>query len=439
MTVSSQEWLERAQAVLIDGGSSASRGPRNFKPYPPYMAGAKGSRLTDVEGREYIDWMMAFGALPLGHAHPAVVEAASAAIATGSHLAASTPVEVELAELICQLVPAAEKVRFASTGTEAVMAAVRLARGYTGRRKILKFEGHYNGWADGMLVTTNPQPIATLGHPHSPVGIVDSSGIPPGAVEDTLVVPWNDIDIFRRVMKDKGRDIACVMTEGVMANIGIILPREGYLREVQQICRDHDTLFYLDETCTGFRLAPGGCAELFGLDPDIVTFGKALGMGFPLAAICGRAEIMSGLEWGNVMHFGTMNACRALCAASLAGLRVLSADNNGGFKALRDNGETMAAGLVSLFKLQNRHAVICQSEGPLFQIFFTDSPSIGDYREYCRHVDADKYNRFANLLRDEGVYITPSNTLHSASSTAHTADDITTTVRAFEGTLERLK
>ncbi|MFP6745129.1 MAG: aminotransferase class III-fold pyridoxal phosphate-dependent enzyme [Alphaproteobacteria bacterium] len=267
-------------------------------------------------------------------------------------MAASTPVEVELAELICQLVPVAEKVRFASTGTEAVIAAVRLARGYTGRPKILKFEGHYNGWADGVLVTTNPQPIATLGHPHAPVGIVDSSGIPPGAVQDTLVVPWIDIDIFRRVMKDKGRDIACVMTEGVMANIGIIPPHDGYLREAQLICRDHDALFYLDETCTGFRLAPGGCAELFGLDPDIVTFGKALGVGFPLVAICGRAEIMSGLEWGNVMHFGTMNACRALCAASLAGLRVLSADNNGGFKALRSNGENLTTALVSLFKSQ---------------------------------------------------------------------------------------
>ena len=438
MTVSSEAWLKRAEAVLVDGGSSASRGPRVFKPYPPYIASASGARLTDVEGRKYIDWMMAFGALPLGHGHPAVVEAASAAIATGSHFAASNPIEVELAELICQLVPAADKVRFANTGTEAVMAAVRLARGYTGRRKILKFEGHYNGWADAVLVTTNPQPIATLGHPHSPVGIVDSSGIPPGAVEDTLVIPWNDIDIFRRVMRDKGHEIACVMTEGIMANIGIIPPREGYLQEVQKICRDHDSLFYLDETCTGFRSAPGGCAELFGLTPDIVTFGKALGMGFPLAAICGRAEIMSGLAWGNVMHFGTMNACRALCAASLAGLRVMAADSNSGFKMLRAKGETLTAELVSLFKQQNRHAVICQGEGPLFQIFFTDSASIDDFRDYCRHVDADKYNRFANLLREEGVYITPSNTLHSASSVVHTADDITATIHAFERTLEHL-
>ena len=193
MTTSSQEWLERAQAVLIDGGSSASRGPRVFKPFPPYMASGSGARLTDVEGNEYIDWMMAFGALPLGHAHPVVVEAIIEAAKTGSHFAASIPAEVELAELICELVPAAERVRFSSTGTEAVMAAIRLARGYTGRKTILKFEGHYNGWSDAMLVTTNPQPVDTLGHPHSPVGIVDSSGIPAGAVEDTLVIPWNDI------------------------------------------------------------------------------------------------------------------------------------------------------------------------------------------------------------------------------------------------------
>lgn len=438
MTVSSQEWLERAQKVLVDGGSSASRGPRVFKPYPPYMASGSGARLTDVEGNEYIDWMMAFGALPLGHAHPAVVEAATSAVETGTHFAASIPVEVELAELICELVPAAEKVRFSSTGTEAVMAAVRLARGYTGRKKILKFEGHYNGWADAVLVTTNPQPVETLGHPHSPVGIVDSSGIPRGAVEDTLVIPWNDIDIFRRVMRDQGREIACVMTEGVMANIGVIPPKDGYLEEVQQICREHDTLFYLDETCTGFRLGPGGCAEVYGLAPDIVTFGKALGMGFPLSAICGRADIMSGLAWGNVMHFGTMNAGRLPCTASLAGLRVLSANDNAGFKALRSNGETLTNALRSLFNSQNRHAVICQSTGPLFQIFFTDSPAIEDFRAYCRYVDTGKYNRFANLLRDEGVYVTPSNTLHSASSTVHTPEDIDATVDAFAKTLERL-
>jgi glutamate-1-semialdehyde 2,1-aminomutase len=438
MTVSSQEWLKRAQAVLVDGGSSASRGPRVFKPYPPYMASGTGARLTDVEGNEYIDWMMAFGALPLGHAHPAVVAAGTEAIATGSHFAASIPVEVELAEMICQLVPAAEKVRFSSTGTEAVMGAIRLARGYTGRRKILKFEGHYHGWSDAVLVTTNPQPLATLGHPHSPVGIVDSSGIPPGAVEDTIIVPWNDIDVFRRVMKNQGHEIACVMTEAVMSNIGVILPQDGYLQEMQTICREYGSLFYLDETCTGFRSAPGGCAELFGLEPDLVTFGKALGMGLPLSAICGSEEIMSGLTWGNVMHFGTFNAARAPCSTALAGLKVLAENNNAGFKKLRTIGVELTTELQSLFKSQNQHDVICQGEGPLLQIFFTDRPSIGDLRAYCQSVDSAKYNRFANLLREEGVYITPSNTLHSASSLAHTSEDVSITVKAFAKALQRL-
>jgi len=394
--------------------------------------------MTDVEGREYIDWMMAFGALPLGHAHHVIVEAVTKAVETGTHFAASNSIEVELAELFCQLVPSAEKVRFSSTGTEAVMAAVRLARGFTGRNKILKFEGHYNGWSDAVLITTNPQPVTTLGHPNSPVGIVDSSGIPPGAVEDTMVIPWNDIDIFRRVMKDKGREIACVMTEGVMANIGVIPPKEDYLQQMQEICREYDSLFYLDETVTGFRLAPGGCAELYGLEPDIATFGKALGMGLPLSAICGSNEIMSGLEWGNVMHFGTMNASRLPCAAALAGLEFLAQDNNKEFKKLRSIGESMTSQLQSLLSHQSKHAVICQAAGPLFQLFFTDKPSIGSFREYCRDVDSDKYNRFANLLREEGVYMTPGNTLHSAGSIAHTNDDIEASLLAIEKTLERL-
>lgn len=438
MTVSSQEWLKRANKVLVDGGSSASRGPRVFKPYPPYMASGKGSRLTDVDGREYIDWMMAFGGLPLGHAHPAIVKAGTEAIETGSHFAASIPVEVELAELVCELVPAAEKVRFSSTGTEAVMGAIRLARGHTGRKKILKFEGHYHGWADSVLVSTNPQSLATLGHPHSPVGIVDSSGIPSGAVEDTIVVPWNDIDIFRRVMKDQGHEIACVMTEGVMANIGVISPKDGYLQEMQKICKEYGALFYIDETVTGFRLGPGGCAELFDLEPDIVTFGKALGMGLPLSAICGSAEIMSGLEWGKVMHFGTFNAARAQCMTALAGLKVMTENDNAGFKKLRSVGEELTSELRALFNTQQKHNVILQDAGPLFQIYFTDSPSIDDMRSYCLNADAAKYNRFANLLREEGVYITPSNTLHSVSSIVHTSEDIQTTVQAFEKTLARL-
>lgn len=436
--MNSSELLERAKTVLVDGGSSASRGQLVFHPYPPYIARGEGSRLIDVEGNSYIDWMMAFGALPLGHAHPHIVKTLTAAISTGIHFAAATSIEIDLAEKIRSLVPVAEKTRFCNSGTEAVMAAIRLARGVTGRRKIIKFEGHYHGWADAVLVSSNAQRVTSLGHPRDPVGIIDSSGIPPGAVEDTIIVPWNDIELIRSVMRDRGREVACIMTEGVMANMGVIAPKDGYLIELQRLCKEHGALFYIDETCTGFRVAPGGCSELFGLQPDLVSFGKALGQGLPLAALAGRADVMDGLEWGKVMHYGTMNACRSIAAASLAGLELQSANGNAGFQQLISTGKALTDGLRNLFQRQKRHAVICQNVGALFQIFFTSAPEITTFREYCALVDSAKFMRFANLLRNHGVYVNPSNALHSVASLAHSDDDIEHTLSAVAKTLEQL-
>ncbi|NOR30729.1 MAG: aminotransferase class III-fold pyridoxal phosphate-dependent enzyme [Sulfitobacter sp.] len=427
---------ERAEKVLVDGGNSASRGPRVFKPYPPYIARAEGCRLYDVDGNNYIDWMNAFGALSTGHAHPAVVEAATGAIATGAHYAAAIPEEIEFAELIVNMVPVAEKVRFANSGTEACMAAIRLARGHTGRKEIVKFEGHYHGWADALLLTTNPQPVTTLGHENDPVGIVDSSGIPHGAVEDTIVLPWNNFDALERVFKDRGREIACVATEGVMANIGIIEARPGYLHRMQELCREYDVLFYLDETVTGFRVAPAGCVEMYGLEPDIVTYGKAIGHGFPLAAICARHELMDGLGWGKVMHFGTFNAHRVGVTAGLAGTKLLAADNNAGFTHLNTIGQAAVAGIRDVIAKQNRHNLICQSVGSLFQIYFTDVPEITDFRDYCAHVDSAKFARFANHLRELGVYMSPSNTLHNCSTLGHTSSDVDQTIIAFAEALK---
>ena len=432
----SQGLSERAEKVLVDGGNSASRGPRVFKPYPPYIARAEGCRLYDVDGESYIDWMNAFGALSTGHAHPAVVEAASGAIATGAHYAAAIPEEIEYAELIVDMVPVAEKVRFANSGTEACMAAIRLARGHTGRKKVVKFEGHYHGWADPLLVSTNPQPVTTLGHENAPVGIVDSSGIPHGAVEDTIVLPWNNLDALERLFRDKGREIACVATEGVMANIGVILPKGGYLQRIQELCREYEALFYLDETVTGFRVAPAGCIEMYGLTPDIVTYGKAIGHGFPLAAICASHELMDGLGWGKVMHFGTFNGHRVGVTAGLAGTRALAANDNAGFHHLTEIGEAAVTGLRDVIAHQNRHNIVVQSVGSLFQFYFTDLPEITDFRDYCAHADSAKFARFANHLRDFGVYVSPSNTLHNCSTLGHTAQDVETSITGFAEALK---
>lgn len=434
----SESLFERGMKVLVEGVSSASRGPAAFGTTPRYMSHARGARLYDVDGREYIDWMMAFGALPLGHAHPAIVDVVCREIARGSHFATALEVEVEVAEILVDLLPHVEKIRFANTGTEAAMAAFRLARGHTGRRKIIKFEGHYHGWWDSVLVNTNPQPITALGHPNSPIRIPDSSGILEESWLDTIVVPWNDFKALERAMQIHGRDTACVVTEGVMANMGVIPPKDGYLQHMQDLCREYGALFYLDETVTGFRLAAGGCAALYGLKPDIVTYGKALGGGVPMAAIGGSAEIMSGLEWGKVLHFGTHNAGRLALHICKTMLTTMLADDREGFSRIEDLGRKMTLEIQKVARGNNKHSLICQGVNSMFQIFFTDREEITDYRDFCRHVDRLKFRDFTLRLFDKGVYTNPSATLHSLSSTVHTEDDVAFTANAIAEVLDEM-
>lgn len=434
----SAELFARAQKVLVEGVSSASRGPVNYSPYPPYIRRAEGARLYDVDGNEYIDWMLAFGALPMGHAHPKIVETVQREVVHGTHFATALEVEVEVAELLVRILPHVDKVRFANTGTEAAMAAVRLARGLTGRRKIIKFEGHYHGWYDAVLVGTNPQVPSTLGHPHDPVRIPDSSGLTPGSWEDTVLVPWNDEAVFLRAMETHGRDAACVMTEGIMSNMGVIPPRPGFLKTVQEACRRYGALFYLDETVTGFRVAAGGCAALYGLAPDIVTYGKALGQGFPIAAIAGRSEIMEGLEWGKVLHYGSHNAPRLGLYAAKTMLESMTANDNAGFHELQRIGTAMADALRKVIAGQSRHRAIVQNVGTLFQIYFTERDEIRDYRDFCTHIDRSAFRRLANRLLRHGVHMSPSNALHSLSCTAHTDADVAHTAEAVAAALAEL-
>ena len=246
---------------MIEGSSSHSRGPAVYGDYLLFIELASGSRIFDVDGNSYIDWMMAYGALPLGHAHPSIVEAIEEAASTGTLFAAASEIEVEVAELIQKVVPAAERVRFANTGTEAAMAAIRLARGYTGKPKFIKFEGHYNGWYDDFLVNAHPHQLTSLGHERDPVRIAESSGLNRGALNDTIVVPWNDLRAVERAIDTHRGQISAVITEGIMANMGVIPPEDGYLDGLVELCRKNQILFILDETVTGFRIAAGGCQE----------------------------------------------------------------------------------------------------------------------------------------------------------------------------------
>jgi glutamate-1-semialdehyde 2,1-aminomutase len=435
-TEQSKRLYERTKGLLVEGGSSSSRGPANYGEYPIFMKRGERSRLYDADGNEYIDWMMGFGALPLGHADPEITQAIAEGAASGAHFATATEIEIEVAELLRQIVPNGEMIRFANTGTEAVMAVLRLARGYTGRPKILKFEGHYHGWYDDVLVASNPAQPGAIGMRSDPVKIADSSGLNLHALDDTIVVPWNDLPSLERAIQNHPGQIAAVITEGVMANMGVIPADEGYLEGLQSLTRQHGILFILDETVTGFRIAAGGCQEYYRLSPDIVTFGKALGCGLPVAAFAGRAEVMSALASG-VLHYGTHNASRIGMHAARANLRKLMRDQGAAFRYTWDLADQLAAGMMELFRRKGTPAIV-QRVGPMFQIMFTERSSIRDYREFCQYVDRKKYQSFALKLFEHGVYTTPAATLHSIVTVAHNADDVAKTLSAMGHALDEL-
>src|ERR1700746_2782913 len=262
---SSQQWFERAQRSLIEGVNSPSRGSAIYSPGPIFLERGQGAQVWDADGNQYIDFMMSFGALIHGHAHPKVVEIVARAVSEGSHFAAATSAEIKAAEQFCKMVPTAEAVRFTNTGSEATMLALRLARAHTGRRKFLKFEGHYHGWYDPFLLNAHSHPPQQLGPLESPARIPDSQGIPPSTFDDVVLAPWNDTASLDATMKQHGHELAAVITEPIMANMGCTLPSHGYLQHLREVTREYGALLILDEVVTGFRYAPGGCQQYYGV------------------------------------------------------------------------------------------------------------------------------------------------------------------------------
>jgi glutamate-1-semialdehyde 2,1-aminomutase len=419
----SQQWFERAQRSLIEGVNSPSRGASVYSPGPIYLERGQGSRVWDADGNQYTDFMMSFGALIHGHAHPKILQVVSEAMAAGSHFAAATAAEVEAAERFCKMVPSAEAVRFTNTGTEATMLALRLARAHTGRRKFLKFEGHYHGWYDSFLLNAHSHAPDQLGSPDHPAHIPDSLGIPPGTFDDVILAPWNDVARLERVMQKHGHELAAVITEPIMANMGCIPPQEGYLQKLRELTRACRALLIFDEVVTGFRYAPGGCQAYYRIQPDLSTFGKALGAGFPIGAVAGARAILDRMRAGEntVLHYGTFNGHRLTMKVVAVNLELLSQDNL--YRDLHAIGDSAISGLRNVFRRRKIHAIV-QGFGPMFQIYFTDRDAIHDYREYCSYVDTACYSRFVHLLLERGIYMTPANGLHWIVSTAHTERDV---------------
>ena len=427
----SREWFGRAQRSLVEGVNSPSRGNAVYSRGPLFLERGSGSHAWDADGNEYVDFMMSFGALIHGHAHPKLVAVAAEAMAEGSHFATATSAEVEAAERFRSMVPSAEVVRFTNTGSEATMLALRLARAHTGRTKFLKFEGHYHGWYDPFLLNAHGHPAEQLGSLENPARIPDSEGIPAATFDDVVLAPWNDTAVLERIMQKHGHELAAVITEPIMANMGCILPREGYLQRLRELTRDYGVLLILDEVVTGFRYAPGGCQEYYGIQPDLSTFGKALGGGFPVGAVAGARSILDRMGWSDnmVLHYGTFNGHRLTMKVIAANLDLLS--RNDTYRNLHAVGDQAIHGLREVFRHRKVKAIV-QGFGPMFQIYFTERDAIHDYRDYCAYADTTRYSRFVHLLLERGIYMTPSNGLHWIISTVHTEADVAALIEAAD-------
>ena len=429
----SREWFARAQKSLVEGVNSPSRGAAVYSPGPIVMERGRGSHVWDLDGNEYVDFMMSFGALIQGHAHPKIVEVVSQTIAEGSHFAAATPAEADAAERFLRMVRTAEAVRFTNSGSEATMLALRLARAHTRRTKLLKFEGHYHGWYDPYCLNGHSHPADQLGPKENPRRFPDSEGIPQLVFDDVVLAPWNDIDTLESILARCGREVAAIITEPIMANMGCILPREGYLKKVCDLAHQYGALFILDEVVTGFRYAPGGCQQYYGLKPDLSTFGKALGAGFPIGAVAGPRSILDRMRWGSemVLHYGTFNGHRLTMRVIAENLDMLSANEGASYRQIYAIGDSAIGGLKDIFQRRKVEAIV-QGFGPMFQIYFTSCDAIRDYRDYCQYADTAKYSQFVHALLDRGIYMTPSNGLHWIISTVHTPADVEALLRAAD-------
>ena len=405
--------LARANARIPGGVNSPVRAFNAVGGAPFFVASAKGAELVDTEGRRYVDYVQSWGASILGHADPLIVEAVRRAAADGTSFGAPTRAEVELAEAICERVPSVEKVRLVSSGTEAAMTAVRLARGATGRTKILKFAGCYHGHLDALLVAAGSG-LATLGIP-------GSAGVTPGAVADTVVVPYNDIPAVDAAFIE--HDIAAVLVEPIAANMGLVLPATGFLDYLRNRCTGAGALLVFDEVITGFRVAVGGAQERFGIMPDLSIFGKVVGGGLPLAAIGGAAAVMDHLApLGPVYQAGTLSGNPLATAAGLAALAQLDA---GAYERLDAKAARLVAGLLGAFSAAGVAAQVTQA-GTLAGLFFAPEP-VTNYAA-AQDADHERYARFFHGMLDRGVYFAPSGYETTFVSLAHSDEIIDDTI-----------
>ncbi len=424
-TTASEALFERAQAALPGGVSSPVRAFKHVGGTPLFMRSGAGAHVEDEDGNRFLDFCMSWGPLVLGHAHPAIVRAVSETVARGSTFGTPTAGEVELAELVTSLYPAAERVRFVSSGTEAVMSAVRVARGATGRDLIVKFDGCYHGHADYLLVKAGSG-LATAGTP-------DSAGVPAAIAGTTAVLPLADLAALRAFMRERGREVAAVLIEGVPANSGLLVQEPAFVAALREECTRAGALLVLDEVITGFRLGAGGAAARYGVRPDLVTFGKVIGGGLPVGAYGGRADLMAHVApLGPVYQAGTLSGNPVAMAAGKAALETLRA---GGWALLDDRARALEAALAPVCAAAPGGPATLVREGSIFWIVFQERAPRA-WGEVDAAAAKRRFPRFHRALLERGVYFPPSAFEVFFASTALSGDDIRRAARAIAEALE---
>lgn len=414
----SHKLYERACELIPGGVNSPVRAFRAVGGTPIFIERAQGSKIYDVDGNVYIDYVLSWGPLILGHSHPKVVRALKKAIEKGTSYGAPTQLEIELAELVLKAYPSMDKVRMVNSGTEAAMSAIRLARGFSGRDKIVKFEGCYHGHADGLLVKAGSG-AATFGVPDSP-------GVPKSYAKNTVTLPFNDLKALRAVIKNEWKSIACVIIEPVVGNMGCVLPKPGYLESLRKLTKDYGIVLIFDEVMTGFRVAYGGAQAHYGITPDVTCLGKVIGGGLPVGAYGGKKEIMSMVSpEGPVYQAGTLSGNPIAMTAGIETLKIISKE--GTYKRLENIALLLEEGLAEAAKTAGVKTRFYRA-GTMFCSYFTNS-DVFDYKT-AKTSDTVKFSEFFAAMLTRGINIAPSQFEAGFISLAHTEKDIEKTVRA---------
>ncbi|RPI36527.1 MAG: glutamate-1-semialdehyde-2,1-aminomutase [Nitrospiraceae bacterium] len=422
----SKELFQKALRLIPGGVNSPVRAFRAVGGNPLFIEKAKGSKIYDVDGNSYIDYVLSWGPMILGHAHPAVVKALKNAVMKGTSFGAPTALEIELAELVLKAYPSMDKVRMVNSGTEATMSAIRAARGFTGRDKIIKFEGCYHGHADGLLVKAGSG-AATFGLPDSP-------GVPKSYARNTLTLPYNDIAALKNMIEKEWRSIACVIIEPVVGNIGCVLPKKGFLETLRKLTKKHGIVLIFDEVMTGFRVSFGGAQAYFGIKPDMTCLGKVIGGGLPVGAYGGKKEIMHMISpEGPVYQAGTLSGNPLAMTAGIETIKELL--KQGTYSQIEKRSEMLEKGLIDAARRAGVKTRFYRA-GSMFCTYFTDTDVV-DYQT-AKTADTKKFSLFFSQMLEKGVNLAPSQFEAGFMSLAHTEKDIELTVKAAFEALKKI-